>query len=199
MNRLVVIDNYDSFTYNLVQYLRELGANVDVYRNDQISVDALANETMDALLLSPGPGNPDTAGITLQAIERFNGVLPIMGVCLGHQSIGQHFGGVISHAKEIMHGKLSEVHHNGEGVFKGLPSPFTATRYHSLVITPESMPNNLTVTAWTVDEDGQQEEIMGIRHAEKRMEGVQFHPESISSEHGHKLMNNFLHIAGIAS
>jgi len=199
MKTLAVIDNYDSFTYNLVQYLRELGVKVTVYRNDKITVDALQQEPMDALLLSPGPGNPDSAGITLDAIGRFAGKRPIMGVCLGHQSIGQYYGGSITHAKEIMHGKLSSVYHSGEGVFAGLPSPFTATRYHSLVIAPESVPGSLSVTAWTQNENGDREEVMGVRHKTQLVEGVQFHPESISSEHGHALLENFLRSAGLTS
>jgi len=199
MSTLAVIDNYDSFTFNIVQYLRELGATVDVYRNDQITVEQLQAKNTDALLLSPGPGNPDSAGVTLSVLKAFEGKLPIMGVCLGHQSIGQFYGGVISHANEIMHGKLSQIHHENKGVFAGLPSPFTATRYHSLVITPESIPDCLEVTAWTVDEKGGVEEIMGVRHREHLIEGVQFHPESISSEHGHDLLLNFLKTAGLAS
>lgn len=198
MSTLAVIDNYDSFTYNVVQYLRELGAQVVVYRNDQVSIEQLESDGVDALLLSPGPGNPDTAGITLAALEHFVGKLPIMGVCLGHQSIGQHFGGHITHAQEIMHGKLSQIHHNGDGVFAGLPSPFTATRYHSLVIAPESVPDCLQVTAWTIDDAGNRQEVMGVRHKTQLVEGVQFHPESISSEHGHSLMGNFLSSAGLA-
>ncbi len=199
MSTLAVIDNYDSFTYNLVQYLRELGADVNVFRNDQITVQELDNTDINALLLSPGPGNPDSAGITLSAIDQFAGKLPIMGVCLGHQSIGQHFGGQITHAKQIMHGKLSQVHHDGTGVFSGLPSPFTVTRYHSLVIAPDSVPDCLAVTAWTVDDAGNREEVMGVRHKTQLIEGVQFHPESISSEHGHALMHNFLRDAGVVS
>lgn len=199
MSTLVVIDNYDSFTYNLVQYLRELGANVSVFRNDQVSVQELGSSDINALLLSPGPGNPDSAGITLSALNHFAGKLPIMGVCLGHQSIGQHFGGQISHAKQIMHGKLSQVHHNGTGVFAGLPSPFTVTRYHSLVIAPDTVPECLSVTAWTVDDAGNMEEVMGVRHKTQLTEGVQFHPESISSEHGHALLQNFLRDAGVVS
>jgi len=199
MNTLAVIDNYDSFTYNLVQYLRELGAQVEVFRNDQVSIEALEQASIQALLLSPGPGNPDSAGITLNAIAAFAGKLPIMGVCLGHQSIGQYFGGTITHAKQIMHGKLSHIHHNGEGVFANLPSPFTATRYHSLVISPESVPECLTVTAWTVDDAGNMEEVMGVRHKTQLIEGVQFHPESISSEHGHELMKNYLSYAGLVT
>lgn len=198
MSTLAIIDNYDSFTYNIVQYLRELGATVVVYRNDQVTIEQLQNAAIKALLLSPGPGNPDSAGITLKALEHFAGKLPIMGVCLGHQSIGQHFGGRITHAKEIMHGKLSQIHHNGEGMFAGLPSPFTATRYHSLVISPETVPNCLQVTAWTANEAGNIEEVMGVLHKTQSIEGVQFHPESISSEHGHALMNNFLQNAGLA-
>jgi len=198
MSTLAVIDNYDSFTYNLVQYLRELGATVVVYRNDQVSITQLQDDGISALLLSPGPGNPDSAGITLEALEHFAGKLPIMGVCLGHQSIGQHFGGHITHAKQIMHGKPSLIHHEGEGVFAGLPSPFTATRYHSLVIAPETVPECLEVTAWTVDGAGNMEEVMGVRHKTQMVEGVQFHPESISSEHGHALMGNFLSSAGLA-
>lgn len=197
MSTLAVIDNYDSFTYNLVQYLRELGAEVVVFRNDQISIEQLQTNAIQALLLSPGPGNPDSAGITLDALKHFAGKLPIMGVCLGHQSIGQHFGGQVTHAQQIMHGKLSQVHHNGEGVFAGIPSPFTATRYHSLVIAPETVPACLQVTAWTIDEAGNVEEVMGVRHKTQLVEGVQFHPESISSEHGHALMLNFLKSAGL--
>ncbi len=197
MSMLAVIDNYDSFTYNLVQYLRELGSQVKVYRNDQVSIEQLKNDSIKGMLLSPGPGNPDSAGITLDTLAAFSGKLPILGVCLGHQSIGQHYGGTITHAKQIMHGKLSQIHHNGEGVFSNLPSPFTATRYHSLVISPETVPSCLAVTAWTLDDAGNMEEVMGVRHRTEMTEGVQFHPESISSEHGHDLMKNFLLIAGL--
>jgi len=197
MNTLAVIDNYDSFTYNLVQYLCELGARVKVYRNDQVSIEQLQEQSVKALLLSPGPGNPDSAGITLDVLGAFAGQLPIMGVCLGHQSIGQHYGGTITHANQIMHGKLSQIHHNGEGVFANLPSPFTATRYHSLVISPETVPECLTVTAWTTDGQGNMGEVMGVRHRTEMVEGVQFHPESISSEYGHDLMKNFLLYAGL--
>ncbi len=195
MKKLFVIDNYDSFTYNLVQYLRELDAHVEVVRNDQITVEALAAENPAMVLLSPGPGNPSSAGITLSAIERFAGVIPVFGVCLGHQSIGQHFGGQIIHAKQIMHGKVSSVHHNGTGVFTGLPSPFICTRYHSLVIDPNNVPDTLEVTAWTQNEQGEQEEVMGVKHKTLMVEGVQFHPESISSEHGHAMLQNFLNHA----
>jgi len=168
-----------------------------VYRNDQVSVEQLDDESVKALLLSPGPGNPDSAGITLDALAAFAGKLPIMGVCLGHQSIGQYYGGTIGHAKQIMHGKLSQIHHNSQGVFANLPNPFTATRYHSLVITPATVPTCLSVTAWTEDSEGNREEIMGVRHRTQMVEGVQFHPESISSEHGHDLMKNFLSYAGL--
>ena len=198
MSMLAVIDNYDSFTYNIVQYLRELGANVMVYRNDQVTIEQLQGDGASALLLSPGPGNPDSAGITLAALDHFVGKLPIMGVCLGHQSIGQYFGGRITHAKQIMHGKVSQIHHNGEGAFANLPSPFTATRYHSLVIAPETVAECLQITAWTIDETGNMEEVMGVRHKTHLIEGVQFHPESINSEHGHALMENFLASAGLA-
>ena len=189
---VAVIDNYDSFTWNLVQYLRELGARVAVHRNDAIGLDELAASDPAAVLISPGPGMPDGAGISLGAVARFAGRVPLLGVCLGHQSIGQHYGGRIERAREIMHGKLSPVHHSGRGVFAGLPSPFTATRYHSLVIAPDTVPDELEVTAWTEDERGERVEIMGVRHRELAVEGVQFHPESISSEHGHALLANFL-------
>ena len=194
---IAVIDNYDSFTWNLVQYLRELGADVAVHRNDAVGLDELAAAEPDAVLVSPGPGTPDGAGISLGAIPRFAGRVPILGVCLGHQSIGQHYGGRVARAREVMHGKLSRVHHAGQGVFAGLPSPFAATRYHSLVIAPDSVPDELEVTAWTEDEAGERVEIMGVRHREHAVEGVQFHPESIESEHGHRLLGNFLAIAGI--
>jgi len=186
---LVMIDNYDSFTYNLVQYLGELGEEVKTFRNDEISIEEIADLQPDRLMLSPGPCTPNEAGISLQAIEHFAGKLPIMGVCLGHQSIGQAFGGNIVHAKEIMHGKTSAVTHTNTGVFANLPSPYTVTRYHSLVIERDSIPDCLEITAWT--EDG---EIMGVRHKEYSIEGVQFHPESILTEHGHALLENFLKI-----
>ena len=189
---LAVIDNYDSFTFNLVQYLGELGVDVEVFRNDLISVDQLAALAPEAILISPGPGTPNSAGISLEAVSHFAGKVPILGVCLGHQSIGQHFGGRIVHAQEIMHGKLSKVYHNGQGVFRDLPNPFTATRYHSLVIEPSEVPDSLEVTAWTSTEAGERVEIMGVQHRQLQVEGVQFHPESISSEHGHALLQNFL-------
>jgi anthranilate synthase component 2 len=189
---IAVIDNYDSFTWNLVQYLRELGANVEVFRNDQVTVDELVAMSPAGLLLSPGPGTPDDAGITLAAVKRFSGHIPVFGVCLGHQAIGQHFGGLVSLAGHVMHGKRSLVHHNGEGVFAGLPTPFNATRYHSLVVASQSLPNCLCVTSWTLNDQGHREEIMGFRHLELDVEGVQFHPESIESEHGHALLKSFL-------
>lgn len=188
---LLMIDNYDSFTWNVVQYLGELGAEVEVYRNDEISLERIAELLPRQIVISPGPCTPDEAGISLALVERFAGEIPILGICLGHQSIGQQFGGRIVRAGRVMHGKLSEVHHTGAGVFEGLPSPFTATRYHSLVIEAGSLPDCLEVTAWT-EIDGEREEIMGVRHRRFDVEGVQFHPESIVSEHGHALLNNFL-------
>jgi len=184
---LLMIDNYDSFTYNLVQYFAELGADVVVYRNDEISVEQVAEINPDQLVISPGPCTPNEAGISVAAIQRFAGKIPILGVCLGHQSIGQAFGGKIIHAKQLMHGKTSQIHHHGNSVFTGLPSPFTATRYHSLVIERETMPDCLEITAWT--DDG---EIMGVRHKTLAVHGVQFHPESILTEHGHAMLKNFL-------
>lgn len=193
---LAVIDNYDSFTYNIVQYLEELGIEVTVFRNDAITVDELAKRNFSGILISPGPGTPDGAGISLEVLQSFADKLPLFGVCLGHQCIGQLVGGSITHASEIMHGKLSQVHHNNSGVFKGLPSPFTATRYHSLVIDKNNLPDALEITAWTQTSDGEIDEIMGIRHKNTSMEGVQFHPESISSEHGHRLLQNFVDTLG---
>ena len=184
---LLMIDNYDSFTYNLVQYFGELGQDVKVYRNDQVTVDEIEKLAPDHIVISPGPCTPNEAGVSIDVIKAFAGKLPVLGVCLGHQAMGQAFGGKIVHAKELMHGKTSMVHHTGEGVFKGLPSPFEATRYHSLVVERESLPDCLAITAWT--DDG---EIMGLRHKEFTVEGVQFHPESILSEHGHDLLRNFL-------
>ena len=184
---LLVIDNYDSFTYNLVQYFGELGEEVRVFRNDEITVEAAVALKPDRLVVSPGPCSPAEAGISVAAIQAFTGKLPLLGVCLGHQSIGAAFGGRIVHARQLMHGKTSPVHHADKGVFSGLPNPFTATRYHSLAIERASLPPCLEVTAWT--EDG---EIMGVRHKEFQVEGVQFHPESIRTEHGHRLLKNFL-------
>lgn len=192
MTRLLMIDNYDSFTYNLVQYLQELGADVDVHRNDQISVADIESMAPDLLMVSPGPCTPNEAGISMEAIRHFAGKLPIMGVCLGHQALGQVFGGKVVRARQVMHGKTSPVYHTGEGVFAGLPSPFTATRYHSLVVERDSLPGCFEVTAWTQDDDGAVDEIMGMRHRELPLEGVQFHPESILTEHGHAMLKNFL-------
>ncbi len=189
---LLMIDNYDSFTYNLVQYLGELGEDVHVHRNDAVNVDALKAMEPDRIVVSPGPCTPNEAGVSLAAIECFAGKVPILGVCLGHQSIGQAYGARIVHAKKIMHGKISMIHHNSQGVFAGLPSPFEATRYHSLVIAADSLPDCLEVTAWTENENGELDEIMGVRHKTDRVEGVQFHPESILSQHGHDLLRNFI-------
>ncbi|MFZ5593546.1 MAG: anthranilate synthase component II [Pseudomonadota bacterium] len=191
---LLMIDNYDSFTYNLVQYLGELGAEVRVYRNDQITVEEIVRLDPDHIVISPGPCTPNEAGVSMAVIAAFAGKVPILGVCLGHQSIGQVFGGRIVHAKQIMHGKTSMVHHRDAGVFRGLPNPFEATRYHSLVIEQASLPECLEVTAWTKSEDGGIDEIMGVRHKQLAVEGVQFHPESILTQHGHALLKNFLEI-----
>lgn len=190
--KVLMIDNYDSFTYNLVQYLGELGAEVEVVRNDQIDVDHILQSDASHVMVSPGPCTPNEAGVSMAAIEALAGAKPVLGVCLGHQSIGQVYGGDIVHAREIMHGKTSQVVHLGTGVFKGLVSPFVATRYHSLVIDKESVPDCLEVTAWTELADGRVDEIMGVRHKELAIEGVQFHPESILTEHGHELLRNFL-------
>ncbi len=190
--KLVMIDNYDSFTYNLVQYFGELGADVTVVRNDEVTLADIEAMQPDKLVISPGPCTPKEAGISVDAILHFAGKLPILGVCLGHQSIGYAFGGNIIHAKEIMHGKTSSVFHLDQGVFKGLSNPFTATRYHSLVIDQDSLPDCLEVTAWTEDKQGQRDEIMGVRHKTLDVEGVQFHPESILTDHGHDLLKNFL-------
>lgn len=187
-----MIDNYDSFTYNLVQYLGELKADVRVFRNDEITLAEIAELQPDQLMISPGPCTPNEAGISIQAIHYFAGKLPILGVCLGHQSIGQAFGGEIIHAREIMHGKTSLMHHHEKGVFRDLESPFEATRYHSLVINQDNLPDCLEITAWTEHVDGSMDEIMGIRHKDMPIEGVQFHPESILSQHGHKMLQNFL-------
>ena len=189
---LLMIDNYDSFTFNVVQYLMELGEDVAVWRNDEISVDAIIEAAPEKIVISPGPCTPNEAGISLEVIEKLAGSIPILGICLGHQSIGQAFGGHIIRAPKVMHGKLSVIHHSGVGVFKGLPSPYQATRYHSLVIDPSTLPESLEVTAWTEDESGELEAIMGVRHRSLFVEGVQFHPESILSENGHALLKNFL-------
>ena len=189
---LLMIDNYDSFTYNLVQYFGELGEDVWVYRNDQMTLEQLVELQPERLVLSPGPCTPNEAGVSLAAVERFAGHLPILGVCLGHQTIGQAFGGRIVRAGQVMHGKTSEVYHTGQGVFAGLPSPFTAVRYHSLVIDKTTLPDSLDITAWTQTPDGDFDEIMGVRHKALPVEGVQFHPESILTEYGHALLRNFL-------
>ncbi|HKK07079.1 MAG TPA: aminodeoxychorismate/anthranilate synthase component II [Gammaproteobacteria bacterium] len=189
---LLMIDNYDSFTYNLVQYFGELGVDVRVFRNDQISVAEMERLAPAHIVISPGPCTPSEAGISVEAIRHFAGKVPILGVCLGHQSIGQAFGGHVVHAGAIMHGKTSMVYHQDVGVFRGLENPFQATRYHSLVIEKSSLPECLEVTAWTERDDGEMDEIMGVRHREYAVEGVQFHPESILTEHGHALLKNFL-------
>ncbi len=189
---LLMIDNYDSFTYNLVQYLGELGADVRVQRNDEISVTQIEELQPDQIVISPGPCTPDQAGVSVEAIKAFAGKIPILGVCLGHQSIGQAFGGNIVHARQVMHGKTSSIYHSNSGVFTGLENPCTATRYHSLVIERESLPKCLEITAWTQLEDGSMDEIMGVRHREMNVQGVQFHPESILTENGHDLLRNFI-------
>ncbi len=189
---LLMIDNYDSFTYNLVQYFGELGAEVAVYRNDALTVADIEAMRPERIVISPGPCSPNEAGISLAVVEHFAGRLPILGVCLGHQTIGQAFGGRVVRAGRVMHGKTSPVHHRNSGVFAGLPNPLTATRYHSLVIEQSSLPQCLEVTAWTENEQGGVEEIMGVRHRRLDIEGVQFHPESILSQAGHELLNNFL-------
>lgn len=192
---LLMIDNYDSFTYNVVQYLAELDAEVKVVRNDELSVDQIEALKPECLVVSPGPCTPNEAGVSVEAIERFKGRIPILGICLGHQSIGQAFGGKIVRAAKVMHGKVSQMHHSNTGVFTQLPSPFLATRYHSLVIDKHSLPDELEITAWTETDSGEIDEIMGVRHKTLAIEGVQFHPESIMSEHGHKLLNNFLELS----
>ncbi len=190
--KVLMIDNYDSFTFNLVQYLGELGAEVEVLRNDQVAVDDVVRSNASHIMISPGPCTPNEAGISMAVIEKLAGDRPILGVCLGHQSIGQVYGGDIIHARQIMHGKTSRVKHANRGVFRGLQNPFVATRYHSLVIDKTSLPNCLEVTAWTENPDGDIDDIMGVRHRELKVEGVQFHPESILTEHGHRLLENFL-------
>lgn len=189
---ILMIDNFDSFTFNIVQYLGELGCDVRVERNDAVTLEQIEAMQPEKIILSPGPCTPNEAGISMPVIKHFAGKIPILGICLGHQSIGQVFGGRIVHAKTIMHGKTSLMYHDGVGVFANLPSPYTATRYHSLVIDPASLPECLQVTAWTQDENGEPEEIMGVRHKTMNVEGVQFHPESILTEHGHALLKNFV-------
>lgn len=189
---LLMIDNYDSFTYNVVQYFGELGADVKVVRNDELSIADIEKLNPQQLVISPGPCTPNEAGISVPAIKHFAGKLPILGICLGHQSIGQAFGGNIIRAKQVMHGKVSAIHHKNVGVFAGLNNPFNATRYHSLVIEQKSIPECLEITAWTENANGEIDEIMGVRHKTLAIEGVQFHPESILTEQGHDLLQNFL-------
>jgi len=189
---ILMIDNYDSFTYNLVQYLGELGADVNVVRNDEINVADIAALAPEKIVISPGPCTPNEAGVSIETINTFAGKIPLLGVCLGHQSIGQAFGGKVIRAPYVMHGKTSLVYHKNTGVFTGLKNPFQATRYHSLVIEKESIPDCLEITAWTQNEDGSMGEIMGVKHKTLAVEGVQFHPESILTEHGHDMLRNFL-------
>ncbi|MDY0022065.1 aminodeoxychorismate/anthranilate synthase component II [Arenimonas caeni] len=189
---LLMIDNYDSFTYNLVQYLGELGQDVKVVRNDALSVAEIEALAPERIVISPGPCTPNEAGVSLEVLEKLSGKVPILGVCLGHQSLGQAFGGKVVRARTIMHGKTSPIRHKGVGVFAGLPDPFEATRYHSLVVEKDSLPDCLEVTAWTENEDGSVDEIMGLRHKTLAVEGVQFHPESILTQHGHDMLRNFL-------
>tara|TARA_R100001509_G_C4862477_1_gene213875 strand:- start:303 stop:887 length:585 start_codon:yes stop_codon:yes gene_type:complete len=192
MHKILMIDNYDSFTWNVVQYLGELGADVTVVRNDEIVVDDIERLSPERIVISPGPCTPNEAGISMETIRRYAGKLPILGICLGHQSIGQVFGGKVVRAGQVMHGKTSLIHHRGQGVFSGLSQPFEATRYHSLVVEKSSLPACLEVTAWTETDSGELDEIMGLRHRELAVEGVQFHPESILTAHGHDLLRNFL-------
>ena len=189
-----MIDNYDSFTYNVVQYLQELGAEVDVYRNDAILPKQIEAIQPDKIVISPGPCTPSEAGISMEIIRDFRESIPILGICLGHQCVGQVFGGNITHARQVMHGKVSRIYHNGLGIFSKLPNPLMATRYHSLIVQTESLPENLEVTAWTKTDSGDFDEIMGVRHKEYAVDGVQFHPESIKSQSGHELLANFLNI-----
>ena len=189
---ILMIDNYDSFTFNLVQYLQTLGAEVEVVRNDAMTVDEIETLAPERIVISPGPCTPNEAGVSLEVIERLGRTTPILGVCLGHQGIGQAYGGTVVRAGNIMHGKTSRIRHQGRGVFAGLPDGYEATRYHSLVVERASLPAELEITAWTENEDGSFEEIMGLRHREHPVEGVQFHPESILTEHGHALLRNFL-------
>ena len=189
---ILMIDNYDSFTYNVVQYLGELGAEVVVHRNDQIDLDGIEKLAPDRIVVSPGPCTPDQAGISMELIRHFGATIPILGVCLGHQSIGQALGGRVVRARQVMHGKTSPIYHCGEGVFRNLPSPFVATRYHSLIVAREDLPADLQITAWSQTPEGEKDEIMGFRHRHYPLEGVQFHPESILTEYGHDLLRNFL-------
>ena len=189
---ILMIDNYDSFTYNVVQYLGELGAEVVVHRNDQIDLAGIEKLAPDRIVVSPGPCTPDQAGISMELIRHFGATIPILGVCLGHQSIGQALGGRVVRARQVMHGKTSPIYHCGEGVFRNLPSPFVASRYHSLIVAREDLPTDLQITAWTQTPAGEKDEIMGFRHRHYPLEGVQFHPESILTEYGHDLLRNFL-------
>ncbi len=195
---ILIIDNYDSFTYNIVQYFGELQQDISVWHNDEISIDEIKALAPDAIVIGPGPCDPDSAGISLEVIATFKGIIPILGICLGHQAIGQAFGGKIVKASEVMHGRLSAIYHNGQGAFTNLPNPAQFTRYHSLVIEQASLPDCFEVSAWTQNADGNIEEIMGIRHREFAIEGVQFHPESILSEAGYQLLNNFLQMHQLA-
>ncbi|RYY76423.1 MAG: aminodeoxychorismate/anthranilate synthase component II [Gammaproteobacteria bacterium] len=189
---ILMIDNYDSFTYNLVQYFGELGADVKVVRNDEITIDEIAALAPEKIVISPGPCTPNEAGVSVETLKVFSGKIPLLGVCLGHQSIGQAFGGKVIRAPFVMHGKTSPIYHKNMGVFTGLKNPFQATRYHSLVIEKETIPDCLEITAWTQNEDGSMAEIMGVKHKTLAVEGVQFHPESILTEHGHDMLRNFL-------
>ena len=194
---LLMIDNYDSFTYNVVQYLGELGADVAVYRNDEITLDDIAALQPERIVISPGPCTPDEAGISIDVVRAFGPTTPLLGICLGHQSIGQAFGGEVVRAREVMHGKTSMIHHGGDSLFSRLPEPFEATRYHSLIVAGKALPKCLEITAWT-ERDGRFDEIMGLRHREYPIEGVQFHPESIFTKAGHELLRNFLALPGPA-
>ncbi len=189
---ILMIDNYDSFTYNVVQYLGELGADVDVRRNDGITLDEIEQAAPEKIVISPGPCTPDEAGISVGTVRRYGGRIPILGICLGHQSIAQAYGGDVVRARQVMHGKMSAIHHSGRGVFEDLPDGFEATRYHSLVVAPDTLPDCLEITAWTRFEDGSNDEIMGLTHREFDVEGVQFHPESFMTGVGHDLLRNFL-------
>ncbi len=195
---ILMIDNYDSFTYNIVQYFGELQQDITVWRNDQVTIEQIKTLAPDIIVIGPGPCDPDRAGISLEVIDTFKGVIPILGICLGHQAIGQAFGGQVVKAGEVMHGRLSAVYHNGQGVFRDLPNPSQVTRYHSLVVDKTSLPDCLEVTAWTQNADNSIEEIMGVRHKSFAIEGVQFHPESILSEAGYQLLNNFLQTHNLA-
>ncbi|MBU5615604.1 aminodeoxychorismate/anthranilate synthase component II [Psychrobacter sp. TAE2020] len=195
---ILMIDNYDSFTYNIVQYFGELQQNITVWRNDQVTIEQIQTLAPDIIVIGPGPCDPDRAGISLEIIDTFKGIVPILGICLGHQAIGQLFGGQVGKAGAVMHGRLSSVYHNGQGVFADLPNPSEFTRYHSLVVNKDSLPDCLEMTAWTENTDGSIEEIMGVRHKTYPIEGVQFHPESILSEAGYQLLNNFLQIHNLA-